>query len=161
MHVSSWIGYFPLLMVLFAMWRRSRAVHLPVKGDGRALLWPAFGVATGIPFVLLHPDGHVGFDGPAWQVLAAVLVGLLFAAPLVHLTAYERRPDGQIYQREGGRLLLVFGILIVVRFVMRFVFREMDPFAESALFFFIVVTYIVTWRVASFLKFRRVWGAAA
>ncbi|PYE51127.1 cytochrome c biogenesis protein CcdC [Deinococcus yavapaiensis] len=156
MHVPAWIGYVPLLMVLFAMWRRSRNIHKPLRGNGTTLLIPAFGIMTGIPFVMLHPDGHIGIDAPLWQPMVAVLVGLVFAVPLVYHTNYERRADGQIYQRSAQMLLLTFGVLVGLRVVMRLLLSDMDVLTETALFFLMVVTYIVTWRIASFLKYRRV-----
>lgn len=156
MHVPAWIGYVPLLMVLVAMWRRANNLHEPLTGNGLTLLVPAFGILTGLPFVMLHPDGHLGIDAPPWQPLAAVLVGLVFAVPLVLHTNYERRADGRIYQRSARMLLFTFGVLAAVRVVMRVLLSDMDVLTETALFFLTVVTYIVTWRVASFVKYRRV-----
>ncbi|ADV68145.1 cytochrome c biogenesis protein CcdC [Deinococcus maricopensis] len=158
MHVASALGYVPLFIIALNMWRRSRNLGKPIR-RARTLLIPAFGIMTGLPFMLLRPDMHglhPFLPQPWWTMLVAVLVGALFALPLAHFTRYERRADGLIYQQASTALLVAFVAIVVVRVVARVALSWMDPWVENALFFMLVVSYIFVWRLASYLKFVRV-----
>lgn len=90
---SSLITVF-LGIALLIFWRRYRSMHKPIKGSGKRILWP----------LLFLTPGVVWFFGPVHpailQVVIAVFIGVLFSVPLIVLTNYERRDDGNIYTKK-------------------------------------------------------------
>lgn len=90
---SSLITVF-LGIALLIFWRRYRSMYKPIKGTGVRILWP----------LLFLTPGVLWFFGPVHpailQVVIAVSIGILLAAPLIVLTNYERRDDGNIYTKK-------------------------------------------------------------
>lgn len=90
---SSLITVF-LCIALLVFWRRYRSMHRPIKGSGKRILWP----------LLFLTPGIIWFFGPVHpailQVSIAVLIGVLFTVPLIVLTNYEQREDGNIYTKK-------------------------------------------------------------
>ena len=68
-------------------------MHKPIKGSGKRILWPLLFLTP-----VLYGFGPVH---PAiLQVVIAVFIGVLFSVPLIVLTNYERRDDGNIYTKK-------------------------------------------------------------
>ncbi|MGG2933643.1 cytochrome c biogenesis protein CcdC [Bacillus pacificus] len=149
---SSLITVF-LGIALLIFWRRYRSMHKPIKGSGKRILWPLLFVTPGV----------VWFFGPVHpailQVVIAVFIGVLFAVPLIVLTNYERRDDGNIYTKKSAAFLITFIVLIVLRYGSRKYIVDLDQQTIGLLFYVVAVSYIIPWRIACFIKFRKVlWG---
>ncbi len=91
---SSLITVF-VCIALLIFWRRYRSMYKPIKGTGKRILWP----------LLFLTPGIIWFFGPVHpailQVVLAACIGILFAVPLIILTNYERRDDGNIYTKKA------------------------------------------------------------
>ena len=147
---SSLITVF-LGIALLIFWCRYRSMYKPIKGTGLRILWP---------LVFLTP-GALCFLGPVHpailQVIIAAFIGILFAVPLIVLTNYERRDDGNIYTKKSAAFLITFIALIVLRYASRQFILDLDQRTIGLLFYLVAVSYIIPWRIACFIKFRKVW----
>ncbi|OUB90154.1 CcdC family protein [Bacillus wiedmannii] len=140
-----------LCIVLLILWRRYRSMYKPIKGSGIRILWP----------LLFLTPGVLWFFGPVHpailQGIIAAFIGVLFAVPLIVLTNYERRDDGNIYTKKSAAFLITFIALVVLRYGSRQYIVDLDQQTIGLLFYVIAVSYIIPWRIASYIKFRKVW----
>lgn len=147
---SSLITVF-LCIALLIFWRRYRSMYKPIKGSGKRILWP----------LLFLTPGVLWFFGPVHpailQVSIAVFIGVLFAVPLIVLTNYERRDDGNIYTKKNVAFLITFIALVVLRYGSRKFIVDLDQQTVGLLFYVVVVSYIIPCRIACYIKFRKVW----
>ena len=91
------------------------------------------------------------------QVVIAVFIGVLFSMPLIVLTNYERRDDGNIYTKKSAVFLITFIALVVLRYGSRQFIVDLDQQTVGLLFYVVAVSYIIPWRIACYIKFRKVW----
>ncbi|MED3444249.1 cytochrome c biogenesis protein CcdC [Bacillus thuringiensis] len=147
---SSLITVF-LCIALLIFWRRYRSMHKPIKGSGKRILWPLLFLTPSIVWFLgpVHPA--------ILQVIIVVFIGVLFAVPLIVLTNYERRDDGNIYTKKSAALLITFIALVVLRYGSRKYIVDLDQQTIGLLFYVVAVSYIIPWRIACYIKFRKVW----
>ncbi|HFJ9437855.1 TPA: CcdC family protein [Bacillus albus] len=147
---SSLITVF-LGIALLIFWRRYRSMYKPIKGTGLRILWP----------LLFLTPGVLWFFGPVHpailQVVIAVSIGILLAAPLIVLTNYERRDDGNIYTKKSVAFLITFILLVILRYGSRQYIVDLDKQMIGLLFYVVAVSYIIPWRIACYIKFRKVW----
>ncbi|MGW8751485.1 CcdC family protein [Bacillus wiedmannii] len=147
---SSLITVF-LCIALLIFWRRYRSMYKPIKGTGIRILWP----------LLFLTPGVLWFFGPVHpailQVTIAASIGVIFAIPLIFLTNYERREDGNIYTKKSVAFLITFIALVVLRYGSRQYIVDLDQQTIGLLFYVVVVSYIIPWRIACYIKFRKVW----
>ncbi|HDR7483475.1 TPA: cytochrome c biogenesis protein CcdC [Bacillus toyonensis] len=147
---SSLITVF-VCIALLIFWRRYRSMYKPIKGTGKRILWP----------LLFLTPGIIWFFGPVHpailQVVLAACIGILFAVPLIILTNYERRDDGNIYTKKSTAFLITFIALVVLRYGSRQYIVDLDPQTIGLLFNVVAVSYIIPWRIACYIKFRKVW----
>ncbi|MBE7121290.1 CcdC family protein [Bacillus cereus] len=147
---SSLITVF-LCVALLIFWRRYRSMYKPIKGTGKRILWP----------LLFLTPGILWFFGPVHpailQVSLAILFGVLFATPLIFLTNYERREDGNIYTKKSAAFLITFIGIVILRYGSRQYIVDLDQQTIGLLFYVVAVSYIIPWRIACYIKFRKVW----
>ncbi|MCW1239661.1 MULTISPECIES: CcdC family protein [Bacillus] len=147
---SSLITVF-LCIALLIFWRRYRSMYKPIKGTGIRILWP----------LLFLTPGVLWFFGPVHpailQVTIAASIGGIFAIPLIFLTNYERREDGNIYTKKSVAFLITFIALVVLRYGSRQYIVDLDQQTIGLLFYVVAVSYIIPWRIACYIKFRKVW----
>ncbi|MEW9139646.1 CcdC family protein [Bacillus wiedmannii] len=140
-----------LCIALLILWRRYRSMYKPIKGSGIRILWP----------LLFLTPGVLWFFGPVHpailQGIIAAFIEVLFAVPLIVLTNYERRDDGNIYTKKSAAFLITFIALVVLRYGSRQYIVDLDQQTIGLLFYVIAVSYIIPWRIASYIKFRKVW----
>lgn len=150
MEGSSFYLYIVLIAALI-LWRRTRAMYRPIKGNGLRLLLPAVYVAAiSIP-IAAGPK----VDAAAWEFVVAFLIGAVLSIPLILTTNYERREDGQIYAAKNRSFVIAFLAIFVVRFALRDYFAFIGPETEAALFVIVAAGYAVPWRIASYMKYRK------
>lgn len=148
-----------LIMVLvfgLILWRRTRAMHVPIKGSGWRMLIPLLILSAGFA-QLANPDLHPTVT----EEWAAVGLGLLLSLPMIMTTNFEVREDGHIYAKKSVAFIISLVGLLVFRLVLRSYIDGIDAMTLSYLFFLVAVCYIVPWRLASFIKFRKVMQARA
>ena len=147
---SSLITVF-LCVALLIFWRRYRSMYKPIKGTGKRILWP----------LLFLTPGFLLFFGPVHpailQVTIAASIGVIFAIPLIILTNYERREDGNIYTKKSAAFLITFIGIVILRYSSRQYIVGLDPQIIGLLFYVVAVSYIIPWRIACYIKFRKVW----
>ncbi|HDR7636749.1 MULTISPECIES: CcdC family protein [Bacillus] len=147
---SSLITVF-LCVALLIFWRRYRSMYKPIKGTGKRILWPLLFLTPGILlfFGPVHPA--------ILQVTIAGSIGVIFAIPLIFLTNYERREDGNIYTKKSAAFLITFIGIVILRYSSRQYIVGLDPQIIGLLFYVVAVSYIIPWRIACYIKFRKVW----
>ncbi|HDR7600675.1 TPA: cytochrome c biogenesis protein CcdC [Bacillus mycoides] len=147
---SSLITVF-LCVALLIFWRRYRSMYKPIKGTGKRILWPLLFLTPGILlfFGPVHPA--------ILQVTIAASIGVIFAIPLIFLTNYERREDGNIYTKKNAAFLITFIGIVILRYSSRQYIVGLDPQIIGLLFYVVAVSYIIPWRIACYIKFRKVW----
>ncbi|MFK4314255.1 MULTISPECIES: CcdC family protein [unclassified Bacillus (in: firmicutes)] len=147
---SSLITVF-LCVALLIFWRRYRSMYKPIKGTGKRILWPLLFLTPGILlfFGPVHPA--------ILQVTIAASIRVIFAIPLIFLTNYERREDGNIYTKKSAAFLITFIGIVILRYSSRQYIVGLDPQIIGLLFYVVAVSYIIPWRIACYIKFRKVW----
>ncbi|MGU3371714.1 CcdC family protein [Bacillus mycoides] len=147
---SSLITVF-LCVALLIFWRRYRSMYKQIKGTGKRILWPLLFLTPGILlfFGPVHPA--------ILQVTIAASIGVIFAIPLIFLTNYERREDGNIYTKKSAAFLITFIGIVILRYGSRQYIVDLDQQTIGLLFYVVAVSYIIPWRIACYIKFRKVW----
>ncbi|WP_439876423.1 CcdC family protein [Bacillus mycoides] len=147
---SSLITVF-LCVALLIFWRRYRSMYKPIKGKGKRILWPLLFLTPGILlfFGPVHPA--------ILQVTIAIIIGVLFAILLIFLTNYERREDGNIYTKKSAAFLITFIGIVILRYSSRQYIVGLDSQTIGLLFYVVAISYIIPWRIACYIKFRKVW----
>lgn len=147
---------FYILVIAIAalvLWRRTRAMYPPIKGNGIRLLLPVlFVLLPSIP-IILNPKAHA----EVWEWIAALALGVLLAIPLIRTTNNERRSDQHIYAVRNRRFIIAFLIVFAIRFLLRDHLHWLGPETEAALFITVTIGYILPWRIASYMKFRQLY----
>lgn len=144
--------FFGIMIVIAGLiiWRRSRAMFRPIKGSGIKILLPILYLSPVISvFMELSPQLKV------WEVCVASLIGIVLSIPLVLTTNYEVRQDGQIYAQKSKMFFVALIGIVIIRFAARQYLSGMEPASVSMLFFTVAFSYVVPWRIASFVKFRK------
>jgi membrane protein CcdC involved in cytochrome C biogenesis len=142
-----------ILIAALVIWRRTRGMYRPIKGNGVRLLVPILLLIPSISLIL-NPKVHA----VAGEWLAAAGVGCLLSIPLIWTTNYERREDQHIYAVKNIGFIISFVAVLVVRFILRGYLSALDQETTTALFLTVALGYIVPWRIVSFLKFRKLYG---
>ncbi|HDR4723756.1 cytochrome c biogenesis protein CcdC [Bacillus cereus group sp. Sample62] len=141
-----------LLVIGLVIFGRMRSMNRPIKNKGRRLLFPLF---------LLLP-GFSLYAAPIqladWQIGVAAGIGLLLSIPLIILTGYEVREDGQIYAKKSIAFIATFLIIVLLRAYFRRHLQGLDPKSIGILFYTLAVCYIVPWRIGCYMKFRKVYA---
>ncbi|WP_419875160.1 CcdC family protein [Candidatus Pristimantibacillus sp. PTI5] len=143
------------VMIVFiaalVLWRRTRSMYRPIRGNGIRLL---------VPLLFMLPALSLIFNSnvhePAWAFGAAFGLGILFSLPLIWTTNYEVREDNLVYAKKNWGFVAVFIGIVFLRFALRQELSDIDPQGKTALFLLVAFGYIIPWRTVSFIKFRRV-----
>ncbi len=100
---ARFVQYYNFLLVIgLVIFRRMRSMNRPINNKGRRLLLPLFFLLPGFS-LYAAPIQLAG-----WQIGIAAGIGLLLSIPLIILSGYEVREDGQIYAKKVSLLLLHF-----------------------------------------------------
>jgi membrane protein CcdC involved in cytochrome C biogenesis len=132
------------------LWRRTRNMYRPVKGNGIRILIPALFLIPGI-MMILNPQVHAY----AWEWISALALGLLLSIPLIWTTGYEIREDQNIYIKKNVSFIFAFVAVLALRFLLRNYLSMIDQQTKTALFMLVATGYIVPWRIVSYIKFRK------
>ncbi|MEK8131189.1 cytochrome c biogenesis protein CcdC [Paenibacillus filicis] len=144
-----------VMMVFVAgliFWRRLKAASRPIRGKGYRMLIPLPFMCLGF-MQLLQPQLQLSVK----EVVLSLLCGFVLSIPMIMTTNYERREDGLVYPRKSKAFFIALVALIGLRLGLRSYLSELDPLELGMLFFLIAVAYVVPWRVASFIKYRKLY----
>lgn len=141
------------ILGIFALvfWRRTRAMIRPIQGSGIKILLPILYMLPGV-YAFTSLPLHV----KPWEIGIASLIGLILAIPLIVTTNYEIRQDVQIYAQKNISFFIALIAVLVIRIVLRQFISGLDATSLAMLFFTVAFSYVVPWRIASYLKFRKV-----
>lgn len=147
------LGMYGFILVIFALvfWRRTVAMIRPIQGAGFKILLPILYLLPGVYAFSSQP-----LELKPWEIAIAVLMGVLLAVPLMLTTNYEIRQDGQIYAQKNKGFFIALIAVLVIRIVLRQFISGMDPMSLASLFFTVACSYVVPWRIVSYVKFRKV-----
>lgn len=142
-----------IIVAALVLWRRTRAMYRPIKGNGTRLLLPTlFLLLPSLP-IILNPNVHVA----VWWWICAAIFGFLLSIPLIWTTNYELRSDQHIYAVRNKNFIITFLIIFITRFLLRDYLKWLGPETEAALFMTVALGYILPWRTISFIKFRKLY----
>jgi len=146
--------YFIVIVIAgLVLWRRTRAMYRPIKGNGIRLLLPIFFLSLPSIPIILNPKVHLA----VWEWVCALIFGLLLSIPLMWTTNYELRSDQHIYAVRNKSFIISFLIVFIIRFLLRDYLKWLGPETEAALFLVVALGYILPWRIISFIKFRQLY----
>jgi len=140
-----------IVIAALVLFRTMRHAHRPIRGRGIRLLLPVIYMLPGV-YLILNPKAHA----PAYEWLAAVGIGIALSIPLIWTTNYEVRGDNQVYAQRNRGFIVAFLAVLAIRFLLRSYLSDIDPDTLGALFITVAFSYALTWRISSFLKFRKV-----
>ncbi|MEH7883396.1 cytochrome c biogenesis protein CcdC [Bacillus sp. JJ1609] len=140
-----------ILVLGLVIWRRTKEMVHPIQGSGVKILLPVLYLSP-----VISVFSHLQWNLELWEMGVAALIGVLFAVPLMLTTNYEIRQDGQIYAQKNKLFFIALLAVLVIRIVLRQFFSGMDPSSLALLFYTVALGYVIPWRIASFVKFRKV-----
>ncbi|WP_459503469.1 CcdC family protein [Bacillus sp. C1] len=144
------ITFFFSIAVLIVL-LRMRSMNRPMKRKGRRILFPLFFLIPGLSLYSVPMKLEI------WQISLAAAIGLILSIPLVILSGYEIRGDGQIYPKKSIAFIATFLVIVFIRYYFRSHIEGLDPQSVGVLFFTVALGYIVPWRIGCYLKFRKVY----
>lgn len=139
-----------LVAAALVLLRYVRSTSRPIRGGGIRILLPVLFMAPGL-MLIGNPEAHP----QVWMQTAALALGVVLSLPLIRTTGYEIRENGLVYAKPSLWFLAAFLSVLAVRFILRSELDMLDASTKAALFMTVAFGYIVPWRIASFIKFRR------
>ncbi|WP_125665818.1 CcdC family protein [Paenibacillus baekrokdamisoli] len=139
-----------LLVMALIIWRRTRAMTRAIKGNGIRMLLPMLFLLPAV-LMFLNPELHM----TTREIVLAIGTGILLSIPLILTTNYEIREDGQIYAKKSIGFIISFVGLVLFRLGLRNYLSGLDPNELTALFLLVAASYIIPWRLVSYIKFRK------
>lgn len=134
---------------------RLRETRTPVTV--RKIVVPPLGMSTGF-FMFVRPEMRI----PWALAVGAFLVGaLVLSIPLERTSSLERQGDVVIMRRSSSFLVILLGLLALRLLLHDYVGHVIPPLQTGALFFVLAFGMILRWRVAMYLRFRRLMAADA
>lgn len=99
-----------IIIAVLVLWRRTRAMYRPMKGNGARLLFPVIFLLLPSLYIL-----NLNAHATAWEWICAVIFGFLLSIPLIWTTKYELRSDQYIYAVRNTSFIITFLIIFLVR----------------------------------------------
>ncbi|WP_103108771.1 CcdC protein domain-containing protein [Brevibacillus reuszeri] len=149
---------FVVLIVGLGIWLRTRRGKKPIKGKGYRILIPIGVMLVGVPwgmYQLMHIPGKTFHMPAVWELLIAIVLGVIFGTVMLKQTEYERREDGLIYSKPNRNLKFILIAIVLIRLVLTQYFKSIDVVELSILMMCMGVLYVGIWRIGSYIKFTR------
>ncbi|WAH36537.1 CcdC protein domain-containing protein [Alicyclobacillus dauci] len=140
-----------LVLVALIVWRRLSATRKPVKGNGLRMILPLLFLLFGFASFL-----NPGVQLSALEIIIPLMVGIVFSIPLIITTNYEIREDGLIYARKSMAFVVCLLVILALRIALRELLHGYNSSTMTMMYFLVAFGYLVPWRIASFMKFRKV-----
>jgi membrane protein CcdC involved in cytochrome C biogenesis len=95
------------------------------------------------------------------EILEAIGIGMLFSTVLIWTSKFERR-DGEIYLKQSKAFIFIIIGLLIVRIVGKVILSStIDVGQLSGMFWLLAFGMIVPWRMAMFLRYKKLQKAGA
>ena len=149
---------FVVLIIGLGIWLRTRRGKKPIKGKGYRILIPIGVMLVGVPwglYQLMHIPGKTFHMPAVWELLIAIVLGVIFGTVMLKQTEYERREDGLIYAKPNRNLKFILIAIVLIRLVLTQYFKSIDVVELSVLMMCMGVLYVGIWRIGSYIKFTR------
>jgi len=149
---------FVVLIIGLGIWLRTRRGKKPIKGKGYRILIPIGVILVGVPwglYQLMHIPGKTFHMPAVWELLIAIVLGVIFGTVMLKQTEYERREDGLIYAKPNRNLKFILIAIVLIRLVLTQYFKSIDVVELSVLMMCMGVLYVGIWRIGSYIKFTR------
>lgn len=149
---------FVVLIIGLGIWLRTRRGKKPIKGKGYGILIPIGVMLVGVPwglYQLTHIPGKTFHMPAVWELLIAIVLGVIFGTVMLKQTEYERREDGLIYAKPNRNLKFILIAIVLIRLVLTQYFKSIDVVELSVLMMCMGVLYVGIWRIGSYIKFTR------
>ncbi|WP_275695563.1 CcdC family protein [Fredinandcohnia quinoae] len=135
-------------MALFVMVVRQRAAKQPASVK-KIILPPVF-MSTGA-FMFVFPIFRV----TPMEILEAVILGAFFSIFLIKTSSFEIK-ENKIYLKRSKAFIFILIGLLVIRIVMKsFLSNSIDVGQLSGMFWILAFSMIVPWRIAMYVKFKK------
>lgn len=147
-----------VLIVGLGIWLKTRRGKKPIKGKGYGILVPIGVMLVGVPwglYQLMHIPGKTFHMPAVWELLIAVLLGVIFGAVMLKQTEYERREDGLVYSKPNRNLKFILIAIVLIRLLMTQYFKFIDVVELSVLMMCMGALYVGIWRIGSYIKFTK------
>jgi len=137
-----------IMMAIFVTFLRAKSAQKPASVK-KIILPPVF-MSTGA-LMFVHPMFRV----TPLEVLEAVVVGMLFSILLIKTSSFEIR-ENDIYMKRSKAFIYILVGLLVIRIVLKSVLSTSIDFGElSGMFWILAFAMIVPWRIAMYVKYKR------
>ena len=149
---------FVVLIVGLGIWLRTRRGKKPIEGKGYRILIPIGVMLVGVPwglYQLMHIPGKTFHMPAVWELLIAIVLGVIFGTVMLKQTEYERREDGLIYSKPNRNLKFILIAIVLIRLVLTQYFKSIDVVELSVLMMCMGVLYVGIWRIGSYIKFTK------
>ncbi|TCZ78273.1 cytochrome c biogenesis protein CcdC [Paenibacillus albiflavus] len=140
-----------LLVAVLILWKRIKYMHKPMSRNSFRIILPLF-FMTPVVYLFMDPRVHLSVA----EIAIPAVIGFVFSLPLIWTTVYEIREDGHIYMKKDIWFFVTFLGILSLRFILRDYLRTIEPINFSCMAMIIGSCYLVPWRIASFIKFRKV-----
>ncbi|MEW9699500.1 CcdC protein domain-containing protein [Paenibacillus sp. SI8] len=138
-----------LVIFILIMRGQLRGTKTPIAKSGIALLLPILYISTSL-LQLTDPRLHL----QAAEVFIALLLGLVISLPLIAVTKFEVREDGNTYFKRDNRVFVILIAIFALRFIVVATIHAIDPSTLGFLSNLVTLSYLATWRIVTFIKFR-------
>ncbi|WP_026573909.1 cytochrome c biogenesis protein CcdC [Bacillus sp. UNC438CL73TsuS30] len=152
------IAMYGIMVVIMGLvfWSRTRAMVRPIQGSGIRILLPVLYILPGF-----YALSSLPLQLKISEMAVASFIGLLLAVPLMLTTNYEIRQDGKIYAQKNKTFFIALVAVVAIRIILRQFISGLDPASLTMLFLTVAFSYIVPWRMVSFVKYRKAKQAQA
>lgn len=137
------------IMATFMIFIRMRAAKKPATV--RKIVLPPLFMSTGALMFLFEP-----FQVSWSQVLEAMSVGVIFSIFLIKFSKFEIKGQ-DIYLKPSKAFAFILIGLLILRIILKLMIGQVVSLGEtSGMFFLLALGMIVSWRIAMFIKFKRI-----
>lgn len=137
------------LMAVTMIFIRSKAAKKPATV--KKIILPPLFMSTGA-LMFVFPTFHVSL----YQVIESVGVGMICSIFLIRTSNFE--VEGKdIYLIPSKAFIVIISALLVIRIGMKLIIGQVIAFGElSGMFYLLALGMIVTWRIAMYVKFKKI-----
>ncbi|SHE65487.1 Membrane protein CcdC involved in cytochrome C biogenesis [Seinonella peptonophila] len=150
LHPSFFVMIGFAVMAITIMIIRMRAAKKPATI--KKILIPPLGMSTGFLMFLYQPFRL----SISWAVIAFLSGALLLSVPLI-MTSKFQIVDQDIYLKPSRAFTWILVVLLIVRLALHSYIEEfITIYQTGGLFFILAFGMLLPWRIAMYLRFRKV-----
>ncbi|OZI11872.1 hypothetical protein CEW92_09630 [Bacillaceae bacterium SAS-127] len=139
---------FAILMGIGVIFIRMKASKKPTSV--KKIILPPFFMSTGA-LMFIIPEFRISL----MELLEAMTVGMLFSILLIKTSNFEIR-DEHIYLKRSKAFPIILISLLIIRIIGKGILSASIDIGElSGMFFILAFSMIVPWRIAMYIKYRK------